>query len=89
MKRSGPTPRSKAWQACAPCRKAAIITAGIASQNCDGAAAMLIASERAVKDHGLKPRARIHHISVRADDPVWMLTAPDPRHANMRSRRPA
>lgn len=54
------------------------ITAGIASQNCDGAAAMLVASERAVKEHGLKPRARVHHISVRADDPVWMLTAPIP-----------
>ena len=55
-----------------------IITAGISSQNCDGAAALLVASERAVKDHGLKPRARVHHISVRADDPVWMLTAPIP-----------
>ena len=54
------------------------ITAGIASQNCDGAAALLIASEQAVKDHGLTPRARIHHLSVRADDPVWMLTAPIP-----------
>ena len=53
-----------------------VITAGVASQNCDGAAALLIASERAVKEHGLTPRARIHHISVRADDPVWMLTAP-------------
>ncbi|AUX68987.1 acetyl-CoA acetyltransferase [Porphyrobacter sp. HT-58-2] len=59
------------------------ITAGVASQNCDGSAALLIASERAVKEHGLKPRARIHHLSVRADDPVWMLTAPIPatRHA--------
>jgi acetyl-CoA C-acetyltransferase len=55
-----------------------VITAGVASQNCDGAAALLIASEQAVKDHGLKPRARIHHISVRADDPVLMLTAPIP-----------
>ena len=54
------------------------ITPGVASQNCDGAAAMLVASEQAVKDHGLKPRARVHHISVRADDPVWMLTAPIP-----------
>lgn len=54
------------------------ITAGVASQNCDGAAALLIASEQAVKEHGLKPRARVHHISVRADDPVWMLTAPIP-----------
>ena len=55
-----------------------IITAGISSQNCDGAAALLVASEQAVKDHGLTPRARVHHISVRADDPVWMLTAPIP-----------
>ena len=55
-----------------------VVTAGVASQNCDGAAALLIASEQAVKDHGLKPRARIHHLSVRADDPVWMLTAPMP-----------
>ena len=52
------------------------IHAGIASQNADAAAALLIASGRAVRDHGLKPRARIHHISVRGDDPVWMLTAP-------------
>jgi acetyl-CoA C-acetyltransferase len=59
------------------------ITAGVASQNCDGAAALLIASERGVKEHGLTPRARIHHLTVRADDPVWMLTAPIPatRHA--------
>ena len=53
-----------------------IITAGIASQNCDAAACLLIASEQAVKTHNLKPRARIHHISVRADNPVWMLTGP-------------
>src|SRR5690606_18472396 len=59
------------------------VTAGVASQNCDAAAALLIASERAVRDHGLTPRARIHHMTVRADDPVWMLTAPIPatRHA--------
>jgi acetyl-CoA C-acetyltransferase len=37
---------------------------------------MLIASERAVEEHGLTPRARIHHLSVRGDDPVWMLTGP-------------
>ena len=39
---------------------------------------MLIASADAVRTHGLKPRARIHHLSVLADDPVWMLTAPIP-----------
>lgn len=59
------------------------IHAGLASQNSDAAAVLLIASERALKDHNLKPRARIHHLSVRGDDPVWMLTAPIPatRHA--------
>jgi acetyl-CoA C-acetyltransferase len=59
-----------------PVREGGVVTAGVASQNCDAAAALLIASERAVKDHGLRPRARIHHLSVRGDDPVWMLTGP-------------
>jgi acetyl-CoA C-acetyltransferase len=54
------------------------LTAAVASQISDAATAMLVASERAVKTHGLKPRARIHHISVRGADPVWMLTAPIP-----------
>jgi acetyl-CoA C-acetyltransferase len=53
-------------------------TAAVASQISDASAALLIASEQAVKDHGLTPRARIHHLSVRGDDPVWMLTAPMP-----------
>ncbi|MEI2654776.1 MAG: acetyl-CoA C-acetyltransferase [Microthrixaceae bacterium] len=59
------------------------VTAAVASQISDASAAMLIASEQAVKDHGLKPRARIHHLSVRADDPIFMLSAPIPatRHA--------
>ncbi|MCW2786579.1 MAG: acetyl-CoA acetyltransferase [Marmoricola sp.] len=52
------------------------ITAGVASQICDASSALLIASEQAVKDHGLSPRARIHHLSVKGDDPVWMLTGP-------------
>ncbi len=52
------------------------ITAGVASQISDAASAMLIASEAAVREHGLEPRARIHHLSVRGDDPVWMLTGP-------------
>ncbi|MCL4685193.1 acetyl-CoA C-acetyltransferase [Myxococcota bacterium] len=52
------------------------ITAALASQISDGAAALLVASEAAVKTHGLRPRARIHHLSVRADDPILMLTAP-------------
>ncbi len=64
-------------------REGGIITAGISSQIADGAAALLLASEQAVKDHGLKPRARIHHLTVRGDSPILMLTAPIPatRHA--------
>ena len=54
------------------------LTAAVASQISDGASAVLIASERAVKDHSLKPRARIHHISARGADPVYMLTGPIP-----------
>jgi len=63
------------------------ITAAVSSQIADGAAALLIASAAAVSRHGLKPRARIHHLSVRGADPVWMLTAPIPatQHALTRS----
>ena len=59
-------------------REGGRITAAVASQISDASAAMLIASEQAVKDHGLSPRARIHHLSVLADDPVYMLSAPIP-----------
>ncbi len=52
------------------------ITAAVASQICDAASAVLVASADAVAEHGLTPRARIHHLSVRGDDPVWMLTGP-------------
>src|SRR6478735_5299904 len=54
------------------------LTAACASQISDGSAALLIAGEQAVADHGLTPRARIHHISVLADDPIMMLSAPIP-----------
>ena len=54
------------------------VTAAVASQLSDASAALLVVSERALKDHGLTPRARIHHLSVRADDPIYMLTAPIP-----------
>ena len=57
------------------------ITAAMASQISDGAAAMLVMSEKAVKELGVTPRARIHHLSVRGDDPVFMLTAPIPATA--------
>ncbi|ORM35114.1 acetyl-CoA C-acetyltransferase [Williamsia sp. 1135] len=54
------------------------LTAAVASQICDGASATLVVSEAALKAYNLTPRARIHHISVRGDDPVMMLSAPIP-----------
>ncbi|MFG2960990.1 acetyl-CoA C-acetyltransferase [Streptomyces sp. NPDC048291] len=60
----------------APLREGGRITAALASQISDAAASLLVASERAVREHGLTPRARVHHLSVYADDPVWMLTGP-------------
>ncbi|MDB5967743.1 MAG: acetyl-CoA C-acetyltransferase [Hydrocarboniphaga sp.] len=54
------------------------ITAGVSSQTGDASSAVLVVSEAALKRYGLKPRARIHHISVYADDPIFMLTAPIP-----------
>jgi acetyl-CoA C-acetyltransferase len=58
------------------------VTAAVASQITDGSAALLVVSEAALREHGLTPRARIHHISVRADDPILMLTAPIPATAH-------
>lgn len=54
------------------------LTAAVASQISDGASAVLLASDEAVKKYDLKPRARIHHLSARGDDPIFMLTAPIP-----------
>ncbi len=70
-----------------PLRPDGLTTAALSSQIADAAAALLIASERAVAEHGLTPRARIRHISARGDDPVLMLTAPieATRHALRRS----
>ncbi|BBY81217.1 acetyl-CoA C-acetyltransferase [Mycolicibacterium pulveris] len=64
-----------------------VLTAAVASQISDGAAALLIASAGAVKRFNLTPRARIHHMSVRGADPVMMLTAPIPatQHALKRA----
>jgi len=64
-----------------PLREGGRITAALSSQIADGAAALLIASGRAVREHGLTPRARIVHLSARGDDPVLMLTAPIPATA--------
>jgi acetyl-CoA C-acetyltransferase len=62
------------------------VTAACASQISDASAALLIVNERGLATHGLTPRARIHHLSVRADDPVWMLTAPIPATAHALER---
>lgn len=55
-----------------------VITAGNASQICDGASGVLVVSERALKDHGLTPLARIDNLTVTAGDPVIMLMEPIP-----------
>jgi acetyl-CoA C-acetyltransferase len=52
------------------------ITAANASQICDGASAVLIVSEKALKEHNLKPRARIVNLTVTGGDPVIMLEEP-------------
>lgn len=66
-----------------------VITAGNASQICDGASGVLIVNERALKDHNLTPFARIEHLTVTAGDPVIMLLEPVPatRRALERSGR--
>jgi acetyl-CoA C-acetyltransferase len=53
-------------------------TAATASQICDGASAVLVVSERGLRALGVKPLARIHHMSVMGHDPVVMLEAPLP-----------
>ncbi|MBH0114389.1 acetyl-CoA C-acetyltransferase [Novosphingobium sp. YJ-S2-02] len=59
-----------------PLAEGGTITAGNASQMTDGASGVLVASEAAMKTHGLTPIARIHHFSVTAGDPVVMLEEP-------------
>ena len=61
-----------------PLQEGGKITAAVSSQTCDAASAMLVCSEQAVQRYDLSPRARVHHMSVLADDPIWMLTAPMP-----------
>jgi acetyl-CoA acyltransferase len=53
-----------------------VITAASSSQICDGAAAILVASEAAVKKYNLKPRARVVSMATAGVDPTIMLTAP-------------
>ncbi|MBP2478105.1 acetyl-CoA C-acetyltransferase [Crossiella equi] len=70
-----------------PLRPDGRVTAALSSQLSDGASAVLVASEEAVRRHRLSPRARVHHLSARGADPVAMLTAPirATRHALRRA----
>ena len=65
-----------------PIEEGGSITAAVSSQTCDGASAVLLVSEEALKRYNLTPRARIVHMSVRGADPIWMLTAPIPATAH-------
>ncbi|MDH2425221.1 acetyl-CoA C-acyltransferase [Sphaerisporangium sp. TRM90804] len=58
------------------------LTAALCSPLADGAAALLVASQEAVRAHGLTPRARIRHTSSRGADPASMLSAPIPATAH-------
>lgn len=55
-----------------------LLTAASASQICDGASGVLVVNERGLKTLGVKPLARIHHMTVIGHDPVIMLEAPIP-----------
>ena len=59
-------------------REGGRITAATASQICDGASGVMVVNERGLKALGVKPLARIHHMTVIGDDPVIMLEAPLP-----------
>ncbi len=67
-------------------RRAGAVTAATASQICDGASGVMVVNERGLKALGVKPLARIHHMSVMGHDPVIMLEAPIPATA-ARARR--
>ncbi len=69
-----------------PLREGWELTAATASQISDGAGALLIASEEAVRRYGLTPRARIHALAVVGADPVYMLTGPIPATERVLSR---
>ena len=59
-----------------PLAPGGVVTAGNASQMCDGSSALLVASARAVKTHGFEPIARVVNMTVTAGDPVIMLEEP-------------
>jgi acetyl-CoA C-acetyltransferase len=74
--RPGTTPEKLAGLQ--PLTEGGRLTAALASQVSDGAAALMVASGRAVEQHGLTPLARVHTMAVVGSDPVLMLTGPIP-----------
>ncbi len=76
----GPRPDSsrEKMAGLAPLRADGRLTAAVSSQISDGAAGILVASERALRTHGLTPLARVHAMAVVGSDPVLMLTGPIP-----------
>lgn len=62
----------------APLDPNGIISAAFASQICDGASGVLVASAKAVKELGLKPLARVHAMAVAGSDPTMVLEGPIP-----------
>jgi acetyl-CoA C-acetyltransferase len=74
-------PREPNWEkirSLKPLVEGGRLTAAVSSQISDAASAVLVVSEQALKDHGLTPRARVHHLSCRGADPIFMLSAPIP-----------
>jgi acetyl-CoA C-acetyltransferase len=63
-----------------------VVTAGNASQVCDGASAVLVVSEAALNAHGLTPIARVEALAVTAGDPVIMLMEPIPATRRLLNR---
>ena len=69
---------AEALAALTPISEGGRLTAALASQISDGAAAILVASADAVRRHGFRPLARVHTMAVVGSDPVFMLTGPIP-----------
>ncbi|QEW23188.1 Putative acyltransferase (plasmid) [Paracoccaceae bacterium] len=61
-----------------PLVEGGVLTAGNASQMCDGASAVMVVNAAGLKRLGVEPLARIVHMSVTGADPVVMLEAPIP-----------
>ena len=63
------------------------LTAASSSQICDGASGVMVVNENGLKALGVKPMARVHHMTMMGGDPVIMLDAP--LHATERALKKA